>query len=156
MERFNPCTVVVFSNGKLIPFWKCEFESDSHFGSCFKYESESSSNTIDGIWDCKKNSLVPFFVIEKKGEADSIFVKGKKVAVERYPDITIETIKDIVYTEFEDHYCKVKDVKQTSICKGIEIPEDTKVVCIRSYKPIYIFESGNPSVHNIYVKNLKE
>lgn len=150
-ERYQTCNAIVFSEGKIIPFWMCKFIKQENRSDEFEYEDETSSSIIEATWDCKKAELVSPFIIEKKESKLSI---GTKVAVERSNKIFLDVIKDIEFTDFEDYYAKYKTEKESVRLDGIDVPEGTKIVVYRHYRPKYIFESGLPSVHDIYVKEL--
>lgn len=134
--------------------------SESSHGSDYfknpKDEYQETMNVVDGLWDCKKRRLVSFFVIEHKDENDALPV-GTKVAVEDTGrSIRLEVVKEVVYEEYDDYYAKYKDVKGSAQLEGAEIPEGTKTVVIRRYRPTHIFESGRKCNHHYSVKKIIE
>ncbi len=152
-ERYQSCKAVIFSEGKIVPFWKCRFSPQKNTLDEFDFEDESSSNVIETVWDCKKNKLVDPFIIEKR---ESKLPCGIPVAVERNGKIYLDKIIDVEFNDFEDYYAKYDSEKDSARLSGINIPEETKVIIYRHYRPTYIFESGLPSVHELYVKEFVE
>jgi hypothetical protein len=129
----------------------CKYIKNENRSDEFEYEDETSSYLIEATWDCKKGEIVSPFIIEKK---ESKLPVGTKVAVERNNKIFLDTIVGIEFTDFEDYYAKYKTEKESVRLIGIDVPEGTKIIVYRHYRPTYIFESGLPSVHELYVKEL--
>lgn len=147
-----------FKDGSQYPFWECEMSESNHGSDCFKNpknDYEETMNVVDGLWDCKKRKLVPFFMICRNEEHEA-FPVGTKVVVEERGSARIEVVKEVLYENFEDYYAKYKDMKGSVQFEGVEIPEGTKTVVIRHYKPTHIFESGRKCDMHFYMKALIE
>jgi len=150
-ERYQPCKVIVFDKDTYVPFWLCKWHKEE-IGTCmFSYGDKESYTAVEGLWDCKKGSLVPFAVIEKKN-LDRTIPVGTKVAVTENDKVRIEIINSVEFNEYEDYYSKLKGMG--SFMGGIEVPPGTKVIIIRHYKPTYIFESGRKCDYEYNVKTI--
>jgi len=158
MNRYQPCSVVSFKDGSQYPYWECEFVESRHGSDVFKNpkdEYEETMHVVDGLWDCKKRRIVPFFVIERRDENDA-FPVGTKVAVEDSRAVRIEVVKEVIYPEYEDYYAKYKDMMGSAQLEGVEIPPGTKTIVIRHYRPTHVFESGRQCKFHHYVKSIIE
>ena len=156
-DRYQLVKAVIFKNGVIIPFWKCEYEYTEYYGERFKYNDEESGNTHEALWDCKKQDFVSFFIIDIEKKYIPV---GTKVVFEcDIQKYSIETIKEVKYEKFEDYFEKYKDCKERvfKYCleNNIELPENTKTVIWRNWEPSYYFESGKSTDFSFMVKELE-
>lgn len=152
VNRYVNIPVAVFGNGTMIPFWMCEIKKDGDCGYQYIYNEEETYNCQEVVWDCKQKEITKAFIIIEKRCEQKI---GTKVVVERqFNKMSIEIISDIGWDEenVECYYEKASEYKKYHPEEAI--PADTKIVCIKQLKPIFVFQSGRPSVHPVYVKEL--
>lgn len=158
--RYVSCVAVIFSENVIVPFWKCKFiEGGEYSTPKFSYEDEETTNIREGLWDCKKNTFVSFFVISRIDKDEDIKI-GDTVFIEDYSFNGkrinyLDKIKNILYDDSNaEYYYERRSETSAHIIKEYSIPEEIKIVTTKIIKPHYVLESGKIAPHSIYIKKV--
>lgn len=154
-----PIYCVQTRDNEFIPFWELNYHHSEMYGDVYtvKGKGEYSSNEYFSLVQCYYDLKIHKILLGKiKDYYPKLgFKVGQKVLLEQSTcskSLAFDKIKEIVFEEYESSIKKAKDMESYEL-KYYFTEDDQKLIDlkevfeIRSWKPLYVMESGKRIEH---------
>lgn len=155
-ERYLPILAAQVGD-ILVPFWMLTSKKVESYGSeilQYFYEGKEVRLSQEVAWDTKKSKIAPSIIVNAYlKEEGRPFDLGSKFLVDKgyveggftLKKMSISTLEDIKYEEYDVHFMSGKKMKVNGYDKWYnDVTIDDNVLYeMRTWKPIYCFSDGS-------------